>query len=1445
MKTLTARAALLASALITCPLLVPLAHAATDLADAPLTTTQVNARPNLMFILDDSGSMSSEYMPENINDWSSYTSTYGYKSSQCNGLAYNPAVTYTPPSTPILNSATGAAYTYPSMSASSAFSDGYLPGFAGSPSSQTSSTTVDMSFSTAGVSKIFTVGSVSGFATGNTALIRSRSNSAHWMTGSITAIDSTNKRITVLVTFSTVDSSVSYSSWTVGYPSTTNLSSATYYTYSGSQPRMNWVYSSSGAVVNNTFQTECKVTTSYSSSVFSAVTVSSLSSAQQTNYANWYSYYRKRILAVKAAAGQTFSGLSDNIRVGFSVISDPKAVSGNDGFLPVDNFTSTQKINFFSSMYNATPGGSTPLRGALTKAGRYYANVAPGQDGHLVSGQSAATADPVQYTCQRNYSLLSTDGYWNTSDEDSSWGYGPYKQDGTTLVGQQDGYDVRPQYDGSVTTNVTTYSVGTNTVTTYPVTITTTTTYPSNTTKTTRTCSTGTNYGFTVINCTDTSVKGNGSTTSSQSGTRTVTSTSSQTETVTTVNGTVTSDTFSSTSTSNSNSDALGAATTPVVVWNNTSSTSTSSSSCYPLFANCSSYVNGTSYSKGNTSTSTVLGTGTLVSTTPFKTQTNSTTTTSGYSNSLSDVAEYYYVTPVRTDPSVNCVLTPNNSACKGDLSPAGRDNATYLHMTTFTLGLGVNGGVPYDSNYLAQVDAKSGAYYNLVRGTDDAGNTVNWPAPYDTSNISNDVPGKIDDLWHAAVNGRGQYFSASDNAALVASLTSMLTTINSAPGYAGSAAASSLKPILGEDLVFLASYITQKWNGDVKAYTLARDASGDVMPVTQRWSAATELASRTYTTRNIYFYGSLTSGGTTTTGLVPFTYANLNANGLGSLFTNFCSKSPVPSQCASMSSTTLSTANDGTNLVNFLRGDRSNEISTSTSGHPYRYRYDTVLGDIINASPVYVGAPPFSYTDEGYATFKNTYATRAKTVYAAANDGMLHAFSADSADGGSERWAYVPSPVMSNLWRLADSGYADGHRYFVDGTPVIGDVYDSTHGWRTILVGGLNKGGMGYYALDVTDPNSPQFLWQFTHDSDADLGYTYGTPVITKVLDPDDSSKKIWAVLLTSGYNNTEGSGTGVGALYVINANTGALIRKIRTTTTGGGGTDVAVGSTSEPNGLSKINVWIDNETDNFAKRVYGGDLLGNIWRFDVNGTYEPNYKSLLLAKLATQSGSGGTVTYSNVQPITARPELAELTYGGAKYALVMVGTGKLLGQSDLTDTSTQGIYAIRDPLGSTGWGAIQGDSRLVSQSFATSADGTERTIATPVQTVNWASDIGWTLALPTSKERVAIDMNLQYSTLGVISHIPEGSACSPSGKSWVYFLNIKNGAGSTEDTQVGTLISSGLGTGMTWFDLGDGTSVVLVPDDKMGIHSTVPPVSSSSTGSGARRTSWRELIN
>jgi len=193
--------------------------------------------------------------------------------------------------------------------------------------------------------------------------------------------------------------------------------------------------------------------------------------------------------------------------------------------------------------------------------------------------------------------------------------------------------------------------------------------------------------------------------------------------------------------------------------------------------------------------------------------------------------------------------------------------------------------------------------------------------------------------------------------------------------------------------------------------------------------------------------------------------------------------------------------------------------------------------------------------------------------VYVGANDGFLHAFNAET---GAEAWAYAPAAVLPSLWKLADPAYS--HTYFVDGSLTAGDV--NSGGWKTILVGGMNAGGKYYYAWDVTTPGSPALLWEFT---DPDMGYSYGNPVITKL------SNGTWVVLVTSGYNNA----SGLGYLYVLNATSGAVISKIGT----------GSGTAASPSGLAKIRNWVDDlSTNNTTRYVYGGDLNGDVWRFDLD---------------------------------------------------------------------------------------------------------------------------------------------------------------------------------------------------------------------------------------------------
>ena len=224
-------------------------------------------------------------------------------------------------------------------------------------------------------------------------------------------------------------------------------------------------------------------------------------------------------------------------------------------------------------------------------------------------------------------------------------------------------------------------------------------------------------------------------------------------------------------------------------------------------------------------------------------------------------------------------------------------------------------------------------------------------------------------------------------------------------------------------------------------------------------------------------------------------------------------------------------------------------------------------MGDTVNATPFYVRSPRYSFADAvtpSYATFKTNNAGRKPVLYLGANDGMLHAFDARVGSGfnGNELWAYVPRMLLPNLYKLTDKNYAAKHQYYVDGSPTVMDAYWGGS-WHTVLVGGLNAGGRGYYALDVTNPSSPQALWEFCSDStlcalaDADLGYSYGNPIITK-----RASDGRAIVLLTSGYNNVT-PGSGKGFLYVVDLATGALLEKVST----------GVGSTTTPSGLGKIS--------------------------------------------------------------------------------------------------------------------------------------------------------------------------------------------------------------------------------------------------------------------------------
>ena len=490
-------------------------------------------------------------------------------------------------------------------------------------------------------------------------------------------------------------------------------------------------------------------------------------------------------------------------------------------------------------------------------------------------------------------------------------------------------------------------------------------------------------------------------------------------------------------------------------------------------------------------------------------------------------------------------------------------------------------------------------------------------------------------------------------------------------------------------------SYEAGIW-GDVKKYAI--DLGTGVLPVDVNgnplnaplWSAATQLDAQAAVSGAVNGWDTqrrIVTINDATLAAVPFRTGNLSPAQQASLTGGWSIVASPPTAPA---------------VLNYLRGDKSNEGINTTS---FRTR-SHILGDIVYSAAVPVGAPSAPYADTGmtgspnpgYNAFKAAKALRTPMVYVGSNDGMLHAFIDTPANGGKEAWAYVPKALFgggdpndtlhapSPSFQLGALAFRRGgiplysHRFYVNATPRVWDIdfaYTNTstppgsgNDWRTMLVGGLGAGGRSVYALDVTTPIAPpppavsgdteataagKVLWEFT---DANLGYVYDAPTLVK------TQAYGWVVLVASGYNNPGGKGF----LYVLNPNApskaGQLLKKIALP--GDTGTD------TNPTGLSTIRAFTSSRQNPYVLQAYGGDLKGNVWRFDLSNADAAQWKA---EKIATLKDAA-----NKPQPITTGVRI-EIDQNNNVDRYLFVGTGKLLDQQDLVDTSViNSFYVIRD---------------------------------------------------------------------------------------------------------------------------------------------------------------------
>jgi len=743
--------------------------------------------------------------------------------------------------------------------------------------------------------------------------------------------------------------------------------------------------------------------------------------------------------------------------------------------------------------------------------------------------------------------------------------------------------------------------------------------------------------------------------------------------------------------------------------------------------------------------------------------------------NTLADVAYYYYHNDLRPG---TCTVCTNNVPSAGTRENVD-DVAQHQHMTTFTVGLGVDGILRYQDGYKTST---TGDYHAITQN-----NGTEWPKVVEDKEDA----AKIDDLWHAAVNGRGTYFSARDPDTLVNGLATALGAMESSNGSGAAAATSNLDIVEGDNGIYIANYRTVQWDGELSAHTI--DVSTGEISTTPTWKAAAKLDAKTREDaddRAIYTAKDNT--------LIDFRYDNLSA-----AQKEYFNKNNLLSQYAGMSDADKAKATPQL-LFNYLRGQNRYEDQDRPDGFVYNRLYrdrQTVLGDVIHSQPVFVRDPRLTYEDAGYSAFKSAQAGRAPTVYLSANDGMLHAFEGNITSGGNERWAFVPPMVMDKMWNLADKEYANNHKFLVDGPLAIGDIADGGS-WKTVLIGALGKGGRGYYALDITDAAAPKFMWTLSADNDPDLGYSFGRAIFTKV----DGT---WVALIPSGYNNIpEGgkytSANGKGYLFVVNAATGQVIKKIAT----------GAGNVATPSGLGRITAKVnDIDKNNSAEVAYGGDLEGNLWRFD------------LLA-----GSSSKVIALGSSQPITTSPEIGEI----AGRTVLFFGTGRYLGQTDLANNDQQALYAVKDVDGAT---VAKAD--LVQQTV------TGNSISN--NSVDWNSKGGWYVNLPDPKERSYLTPILISGTIIFASTIPEATECSPGGYSHLFMMNYETG-GSIDDKQAVYTLTSPV-VGISVFRLPDGTiKVIPVTADGAKPQPISMPMDTEGGGGGGanfKRMMWRELID
>jgi type IV pilus assembly protein PilY1 len=612
-------------------------------------------------------------------------------------------------------------------------------------------------------------------------------------------------------------------------------------------------------------------------------------------------------------------------------------------------------------------------------------------------------------------------------------------------------------------------------------------------------------------------------------------------------------------------------------------------------------------------------------------------------------------------------------------------------------------------------------------------------------------------------------YFLVTNAGKLEEQLNKAFDEIVARTSSAAAAATNSTR-LDTNSMVYQARFNSDNWTGQLLAYHLNSDGSIGSLA----WDASNTIPAES--ARNIFSYNPEESS--VPRGII-FEYANLNSD-----------------QQDLLDQDAYGTVDSfGSTRADHIRGDTSTELQ---NGGSFRNR-NSLMGDIVNSDPWFLGNVDnlgYSALDateaSSYAAFRSTKLSRTPALFFSANDGMLHSINATT---GAELFTYIPNEVIGSLSTLSSPDYGcDGcsisHKYLVDGAPRAGDAYFDSD-WHSVLVGTLGAGGRGLFALDVSDPSNftaADVLWEISNTqaptaSDLDdatnfpglrnnLGYTLPQASVVRLHNDK------WAAVVANGYESNSGSAV----LYLIDIETGAIIKSFDTKTVN--------------NGLS-TPIPVDEDGDHITDVIYAGDLLGNLWKFDVSGnvsTWTIAYGTNPSPAPLFQAVDGSATP----QPITAKPQVGKHPDGGL---MVYFGTGKYFENNDQIVGLTpqiQTFYGIRDQ-GSvvSNRSDLQEQDILAEETFEITVSNVMKAPAIPLPSDSSLIDVRVTsdteVAYPTKEgwfmdlespvngaegERVVTAPLLRAGRIIFSTLIPDPDPCGWGGSSWLMEIDALNGS-------------------------------------------------------------------